>query len=209
LGNVGSINNQAFNGCTSLETVDLGIVGSINEQAFDGCSSLRTVEMDEIESIGYRAFHSCTNLTTVDIPGVKHLGMGAFRDCISLTEISLMSVVTIEDNAFMDCSGLTTAWISENCTMIGEGAFCNAINLQEVYCYAVYPPFLKTDNYDGSYVFDNVHDDFIIYIPMGSLEDYYLDDEYFEGQKWPDPKVEAEMNWWHEEYEDFLVEMEN
>ena len=48
----------------------------------------------------------------------------------------------------------------------------------------------------------------IIYIPMGS-EDYYLDDEYFEGQEWPDPNVEAEMNWWHEEYEDFLVEMEN
>ena len=208
LGNVGSINNQAFNGCTSLETVDLGIVGSINEQAFNGCSSLLTVEMDEIESIGYQAFLSCTNLTTVDIPGVKHLGMGAFRDCISLTEISLMSVVTIEDNAFMDCSGLTTAWISENCTMIGEGAFCNAINLQEVYCYAVYPPFLKTDNYDGSYVFDNVHDDFIIYIPMGSLEDYYLDDEYFEGQEWPDPNIEAEMNWWYEEYEDYLEEVD-
>ena len=206
--NVGSINNQAFYGCTSLETVDLGIVGSINEQAFDGCSSLLTVEMDEIESIGYRAFHSCTNLTTVDIPGIKHLGMGAFRDCISLTEISLMSVVTIEDNAFMDCSSLTTAWISSDCTMIGEGAFCNAINLQEVYCYAVYPPFIKTDNYDGSYVFDNVHDDFIIYIPMGSLDDYYLDDEYFEGQEWPDPKIEAEMNWWCEEYEDYLEEVD-
>ena len=134
--------------------------------------------------------------------------MGAFRDCISLTEISLMSVVTIEDNAFMDCSSLTTAWISSDCTMIGEGAFCNAINLQEVYCYAVYPPFIKTDNYDGSYVFDNVHDDFIIYIPMGSLDDYYLDDEYFEGQEWPDPKIEAEMNWWCEEYEDYLEEVD-
>jgi hypothetical protein len=207
-GDVTTIEKDAGTG-SHIENIQIsGDVGTIEEQAFASCDELRTFNVDSIETIEYRAFYKCEKLSTVNIPGVKVLGIGAFRDCISLTEISLMSVVTIEDNAFMDCSGLTTAWISENCTMIGEGAFCNAVNLQEVYCYAVYPPFIKTDNYDGSYVFDNVHDDFIIYIPMGSLDDYYLDDEYFEDQEWPDPNIEAEMNWWHEEYEDYLEEVD-
>ena len=228
--NVDAINESAFTGSTTkelvingdvttikpgagtgskIENINIsGSVGSIEEQAFSGCLNLQTVRVDNIETIEYRAFYQCSSLTTVNIPGVKKLGMGAFRSCTSLTEISLMSVVTIEDNAFMDCSSLTTAWISGDCTMIGEGAFCNAINLQEVYCYAFYPPFLKTDNYDSSYVFDSVHEDLIIYIPMGSLDDYYLDDEYFEGQTFDDPNIEAEMNWWNEEYEDFLVEID-
>ena len=92
--------------------------------------------------------------------------------------------------------------------MIGEGAFCNAVSLETVYCYAVYPPFIKTDNYNSSYAFDNVHDDICIYIPRGS-EDYYLDDEIFEGQIFEDENIEAEVNWWYEEYEDILYEMQN
>lgn len=207
-GDVTTIEKDAGTG-SHIENIQIsGNVGAIKEQAFASCDHLKTLNIGSIETIEYRAFYKCVNLSTVNIPGVKVLGIGAFRDCTSLTEISLMSVVTIDDNAFMDCSSLTTAWISSDCKMIGEGAFCNAVNLQEVYCYAVYPPFLKTDNYDGSYVFDNVHKNIVIYIPLGSLEDYYLDDEFFEGQEWPDPNIEAEMNWWREEYEDYLEEVD-
>lgn len=206
-GNVTTIKNSAGTG-SHIEQINItGHVGAIEEQAFSGCSELQTLNVGSVETIGYRAFYMCKGLTSVNIPGVTNLGMGAFRDCSSLTDISLMSVVTIDDNAFMDCSSLTTAWISKDCTMIGEGAFCNAVNLKEVYCYAVYPPFIKTNNYDSSYVFDNVHTDIVIYIPLGS-EDYYMDDEYFEGQTFDDPNIEAEVNWWYEEYDDFLLEID-
>ena len=135
--------------------------------------------------------------------------MGAFRNCTSLETIELGTVVTIDDNAFMDCSSLTKVTISEKCTMIGEGAFCNAVNLKEVYCYAVYPPFIKTDNYNSSYAFDNVHVNICIYIPIGS-EEYYLDGDYFVGQVLDDPAIEAEVNWWYEEYYEILSdELEN
>lgn len=147
----------------------------------------------------------CSNLAQVSVPGAKYIDMGAFRNCTSLETIELGTVVTIDDNAFMDCSSLTKVTISGNCTLIGEGAFCNAINLQEVYCYAVYPPFIKTDNYNSSYAFANVHDNICIYIPIGS-EDYYLDDAIFEGQTFEDPNIEAEVNWWYEEYYDILLE---
>ena len=36
----------------------------------------------------------------------------------------------------------------------------------------------------------------------------FLDDEIFIGQTFEDPNIEAEVNWWYEEYYDILVEME-
>lgn len=206
-GNVTTIKNSAGTG-SKIENIKItGEVDTIDEQAFSGCTDLKTVNVGNIETIGYRAFYMCSNLEEVNIPGVKYIDMGAFRSCTSLETITLGSVVVIDDNAFMDCSNLTSAVISEHCTMIGEGAFCNATSLQTVYCYAVQPPFIKTDNYNSSYAFDNVHPDICIYIPAGS-EDYYLDDEIFEGQTFEDPNIEAEVNWWYEEYYDILVEME-
>ena len=204
-GDVTTIKNSTGTG-SSIENINItGSVEIIDEQAFAGCNKLKTVNVGNVETIGYRAFYMCSNLAQVSIPGAKYIEMGAFRNCISLETIDLGSVVTIDDNAFMDCSNLTEAIISANCTLIGEGAFCNAVNLQDVYCYAVYPPFIKTDNYNSSYAFDNVHANICIYIPVGS-EDYYLNGDYFVGQVLDDPNIEAEVNWWYEEYYDILWE---
>lgn len=206
-GDVTTINNSAGTG-SNIVNIDIsGNVTTIDEQAFSGVTSLQTVNIGHIETIGYRAFYMCSNLTTVNIPGVKTLGMGAFRSCTSLTNIHLDSVKIIDDNAFMDCSSLTSVVISENCTMIGEGAFCNAVSLETVYCHAARPPFIKTDNYNSSYAFDNVHPNIRIYIPVGS-EDYYINGDYFLGQKLDDPAIEAEVNWWYEEYQSMLKEKE-
>ena len=207
-GNVTVIKKDAGTG-SSIESIKItGDVDIIEEQAFSGCDKLQTINVGNVESIGYRAFYMCGNLTKVNIPGVKYIDMDAFRECSNLETITLESVITIDDAAFMDCSKLTSAVISENCTMIGEGAFCRAKNLQEVYCYAVNPPFIKTDNPDGSYVFDEVHPDICVYIPMGSWGNY-TDDEYFVGHDYEDPNIDAETNWWYEEYENILCEIED
>ena len=207
-GDVTTIKNSAGTG-SSIENINItGSAKIIEDQAFSGCGDLQTININNVETIGYRAFYKCGSLTGVNVPGVKYVEAGAFRECSNLETITLDSVVEIDDNAFMDCSKLTSVVISENCTMIGEGAFCNAINLQEVYCYAVNPPFIKTDNRDGSYVFDNVHPDICVYIPMGSW-DIYTDDEYFVGHDYEDPNIDAETNWWYEEYEDYLYEIED
>lgn len=206
-GDANLIEDQAFLVCTTLETVDIdGNVSSIGALAFSGCTNLQKVNIGYVESIGNGAFQQCTSLTKADIPGVKYLGRDAFRNCTNLQTIVLDSVITIDDAAFQDCANLTSAVISEHCTMIGEGAFCNALKLREVYCYPVYPPFIKTDNYDTSYVFDNVPNDMCIYIPNGSF-DYYIDEEFFIDQTFEDSTIQAKVNWWYEEYEDFLVEM--
>ena len=206
-GDIGTIGDEAFMTCSALKYVDIdGDVGEIGKLVFSGCDKLEKIDIKSADTIGYRAFFECVSLTEVNIPGVTYLSMGAFRGCTNLQTITLDSVVIIEDNAFMDCKSLTSAVISADCTMIGEGAFCNAASLQVVYCYAINPPFIKTDNFEGSYVFDGTHPNLVIYIPAGSL-DIYLNDEFFEGQEFEDTSIEAEMNWWSEEYENLLVEM--
>ena len=205
-GNVTKINNSAGTG-SNIENINItGNITTIEEQAFSGCGDIQTFNVGNVETIGYRAFYDCNYLREVNIPGAKYIHAGAFRNCISLKSITLESVITIDDNAFMDCSSLTSVVISENCLMIGEGAFCNATSLETVYCYAIHPPFIKTDNKDSSYVFDNTHDNICIYIPMGS-EDYYIDDMYFEDNPYEGATVNANINWWYEEYEDLLEEM--
>ena len=205
-GDVESIESEAFAGCGKLKTINIENVESIGDKAFSGCGALQSANIKNVETIGYRAFYECSNLTNIDITGAKHIHDGAFRSCKNITTVTLDSIITIGDNAFMDCSTLEYVEISEFCIMIGEGAFCNAVSLQTVYCYAEYPPFIKTDNKNSSYVFDNVQKNICIYIPMGSL-DYYIDDTYFEEHPYEGTTINADVNWWYEEYENILEEM--
>lgn len=206
-GNTDEILENAFASCDLLEKVTIdGDVAAIGKHAFNACKQLQNFSVKSVESIGLEAFIGCSALTVVNIPGVKYIDNGAFQNCTGITTINLDSIITIDDSAFWACSSLTRVDISANCTMIGEGAFCNAANLVEVYIYAVEPPFIKTDNFDSSYAFAGTHPDLVVYIPAGST-DIYLDDEIFDGQTFDDPTIEAEVNWWYEEYEDYLVEM--
>lgn len=208
--NVVSINKSAFSGSDLNRLTIKGDVTEISADAFSGCDNVKNVEMNSVQTIGEKAFYMCKNLESVSMSGVKVIQHDAFKGCSSLSgEIVLDSIVEIWDAAFMDCSSIESVVISKDCIMIGEGAFCNTTSLETVYCYAVYPPFIKTDNEDGSYVFDNsefVHPD--IYIPSGS-EEFYLDGHFFDDNdnNWGDNNVDPTINWWAEEYYDILYEM--
>lgn len=203
-----SIGKSALKGSTTTNLIIGGDVSAINEDAFTGCTKLQTFKATSVNSINQGAFQMCFNLTTVSIPGLKYLGASAFEDCTSLESINLDSIEIIEDAAFMGCTSLNTVVISGNCTMIGEGAFCNAESLETVYCYAVKPPFIKTDNSDGSYVFDATADNLCIYIPSGSLSDY-TNQEYFKNNTEYTSPIKATVNWWYQEYTGNLQVMQN
>ena len=83
---------------------------SINDYAFNGCSSLTSITIpDSVTSIGDDAFYNCSSLTSITIPdNVASIGEWALYKCSSLTSITIPdSVTTINSNAFRDCGSLT------------------------------------------------------------------------------------------------------
>ena len=74
---------EAFLNNTSIESVRLGkYITEISESAFEGCTSLKTVESNTITSIHNYAFKGCTSLETYNVDtSLTHLGILAFEEC--------------------------------------------------------------------------------------------------------------------------------
>ena len=81
------IGPSAFNGCRSLERIQLPkTLKKINESAFYECSSLKTIWLPEgLEEIGQSAFYKCTSLEIITLPStLKYLVEKAFAGCAKL-----------------------------------------------------------------------------------------------------------------------------
>ena len=86
-------------------------VTAIGNRAFEGCSSLTSIDIPNgVTSIGNYAFWHCSSLTSIDIPNsVTSIGNSAFQSCSSLTSITIPnSVTSIGNSAFQSCSSLTS-----------------------------------------------------------------------------------------------------
>lgn len=100
------IPNQLFDGCTSLEIIELNNkIKTIGKSAFKDCGIKSIVLPIEIETIDYELFSGCKNLSSIEIPsGVTLINMWAFKDCSSLTSINIPdNVKIIGMNAFNGC----------------------------------------------------------------------------------------------------------
>jgi hypothetical protein len=101
-----SIKEEAFYGCTSLETIVIpSTVREIAKHAFSGCTSLREITLCEgLESIKEEAFYGCTSLETIVIPSTVREIARAFVGCTSLKEIVVPSAIgEIRVGAFTGC----------------------------------------------------------------------------------------------------------
>jgi serine/threonine protein kinase len=135
---VTSIRDFAFQGCSSLTSIELpSSVPSIGYAAFANCSSLTAIEIpSSVTIIGRSAFNGCSSLTAIEIPSsVTSIGDKAFDGCSSLTAIEIPSSVTsIGDDAFYGCSSLTAIEIPSSVTSMGEFAFwgCSSLTAMEI-----------------------------------------------------------------------------
>ena len=136
--NVTSIENEAFNICSSLTSIEIpSSVTEIGAVAFQSCTNLVKVVFEEnsqLTTIGEFTFNNCSSLTSIEIPsGVTEIREYAFRNCSSLTSIEIPSGVTeIREYAFNDCSSLTSIEIPSSVTTIGEYAFAGCSSLEKV-----------------------------------------------------------------------------
>ena len=81
--NVTAIGDEAFSGCTFLESIIIPDgVSSIGDWAFEACKALTSVTIpDSVVSIGRGAFYGCNSLGTVTISSkVASIGKKAFPD---------------------------------------------------------------------------------------------------------------------------------
>ena len=133
---VTSIENYAFTGCTSLESVSIpDRITSIGEYAFGNCTSLTSVTIpNSVTSIDEGAFSDCASLTSVTIFGsVRSINRFAFYDCTSLKSVTIPNSVTrIGVRAFYSCTSLESVTIPDSVTSIGDEAFYNCISLTSI-----------------------------------------------------------------------------
>lgn len=101
-------------------------VTEINNKAFEGCSTLQNIDIpNSVKTIGIRAFNCCFSLESIDIPhGVTSINKGVFSSCRSLQVVDIpCSVTSIDDSAFSFCKSLRYVDIPSSVTSIGMFAF--------------------------------------------------------------------------------------
>lgn len=101
---------------------------AIEEEAFNNCKNLTSVDIpDSVSIIGKGAF-ARSGLTSVELPdSVEALGAGAFSGCSNLTSVTLPNSLTaLPDNLFSSCESLTTVEIPESVTTLGATMFAKS-----------------------------------------------------------------------------------
>lgn len=142
---VETIGNQAFVGCSSLNTITVetsnpnydsrnncnAIIRTSTNELIFGCQN--TTIPSDVTSIGYAAFYECKSLKEIDLGSITNIGYNAFYGCTGITSLHIPSSVTsIEGSAFYGCTGLTTLYIPANVTSIANGAFGGCFNLESI-----------------------------------------------------------------------------
>lgn len=140
---VKKIGNEAFRGCTALESVlfsEGAVLDSIGNAAFYECEGLRQIELPSgIKYISYNLFYGCGSLRHAAIPeGITQIYDGAFGFCIALEDMRIPSTVqSIGDKAFKSCYALRSVEFGTEggasaLTCIGRGAFYGCRSMTEL-----------------------------------------------------------------------------
>ncbi|MBQ0075323.1 MAG: leucine-rich repeat protein, partial [Prevotella sp.] len=139
--------NNVFQGCTSLEYVNLSSnLNEIPSHTFYGCSKIKEFNIPlNISTIGSYAF-SGTGIKELIIPNsVKEIASNAFENCMSLTTVVIGNCVSIVGNeAFRGCSALYTVTVGPSVTSLAD-VFTYCTNVKEL----IYAEGCKETIYTG------------------------------------------------------------
>ncbi len=141
--NLTALTTNAFDGCTSLETVDTSgctALTAIRNMAFQNCTSLTSfVVPANVVTIYAGCFNGCSNLKDVSFAGNSWICNSSsststvFQNCVALESIELPESVTVLPNSmFNGCSSLTSVKLSSAMTEIGSSAFASCTSLKEI-----------------------------------------------------------------------------
>lgn len=111
---VTEIGEYCFNGKKTVKSVKLPeTVKVINERAFIGCKSLETVNLEKVEIIRRNAFSGVIKLNNIKLEKIKEIELDAFENCKSLDSLTMNTPEKIEKRAFFG-SALYTNAVTQN-----------------------------------------------------------------------------------------------
>lgn len=160
--NVTSIENSAFAYCSGLESVTIGnSVTSIAEGTFYGCSSLTSVVWNAIDCIDFDSlitpFYNDYNLYHLDLR--SQITSFVFGNNVQHIPANLCSNMT----------NLSSITIPASVQSIGDNAFAMCSKLQNMTVYAVVPPSIAQNTFDG------ISRTTPVYVPTAGLNAYKAD----------------------------------
>lgn len=122
-----SIGDSAFKNNKTIRTVTIpGNVTTIGNSAFEGCSNLTKVSLAPkgLVTIGNKAFKDCVNLTSFTCPStLQSIGISAFENCTKLAAIKFNDgLLVIKKRAFFN-AGLKNVTLPKTLLKIEMSAF--------------------------------------------------------------------------------------
>lgn len=122
-----SIGDSAFKNNKTIRTVTIpGNVTTIGNSAFEGCSKLTKVSLAPkgLVTIGNKAFKDCVNLTSFTCPStLQSIGVSAFENCTKLAAIKFNDgLLVIKKRAFFN-AGLKNVTLPKTLLKIEMSAF--------------------------------------------------------------------------------------
>ena len=137
---INTIENYAFNNCTTLQSVDFGNnsqLTTLGERAFASCTSLKSVNFGSnsvLTTIGRGAFAWCYALPNIQLPNtVTDVSYGVFQSCTSLKSIVFSDAMTIiMDHVCYGCSALEQVHLPATLKIISTRSFVGTTSLKEI-----------------------------------------------------------------------------
>lgn len=133
LRNLTKLDNNAFNGCSGITSIELPSLLAGDDYVFQNCTGIKTANMGSLQTTKTGYFDGCTSLETVNLPNLNATsGNYMFRNCSSLKEISLPKYTDyLRTSMFEGCTSLETV-NAPQCMQVNATAFKNCYNLKNI-----------------------------------------------------------------------------